>query len=615
MKKTTNLFLVIVLSVLLIPVSSASTIYIKADNGTSDRDNNSNYLGLMLDEAPEGLSGYSLEISVSDPSVATITGVSFPSWAELNSTTKIPAGSCVISAIDLENEVRPGTKDIPLADVMITGAQRGSADIAITVTRMDDHSGGHISPVVQSAEIAVENNCIQFTVLPAVIEDDDPVHPNQEVDDTESDPNDGVIDTSSIQLPQLQFDTTKDKVVVDCELSPASMTTIDEKEYLIPSGSIIYHDGSGTTTVFDSSGMQLFSSEDSQATEVWTPEGLKPATHVHEVPSGSFVDNQGNTIFVIHDRQVILVIIDEGFTSGSSIESYTKSAPPDWPPNYVEGIEYNPTVDLRKYSTNWTIPNVPSDTEFSTVNCMWNGLHRTTLYSAVIQPVVSWNEDGDQFFKGRVWQATNFSYIKSSAITTRPGNEVGGNLTWDEELEYWKIVLRNYDNPDVTSLYSNVVPNTECQAALMIEGQRSCYSENLFGYVIFHNSYLQSMTGEDITPPVESINVYITDERGWLSKCPGLDIYTRRWPDAVLFRTGNSHPVPIPGWANPPTDPDSDYFTEDLNGNGQLDLNDVVVYFNNIAWIDGNEPIDCFDYNKNARIDLNDIVVLFQEMI
>jgi len=245
---------------------------------------------------------------------------------------------------------------------------------------------------------------------------------------------------------------------------------------------------------------------------------------------------------------------------------------------------------------------------------MWNGLHRTTSYQGVIQPVVTWNENGDEFFKGRVWQVTNSSVVKSSPISTRTGHEIRGTLTWDEEMEYWKVVLWDLDNYEAASLFSNIVPNTDCQVALMLEGKATCNSSYIFGYVIFKDVALQSVTGQDITPSVELIDVYIADHWAIPTKLPWLDIYANDWPNSVLFRTGNSVTVPLPGLVNPPTDPDSDYFIEDLNANERKDFDDVYLYFYNIEWIEVNEPIDCFDYNKNTRIDFDDLYLLFIEI-
>jgi len=72
--------------------------------------------------------------------------------------------------------------------------------------------------------------------------------------------------------------------------------------------------------------------------------------------------------------------------------------------------------------------------------------------------------------------------------------------------------------------------------------------------------------------------------------------------------------VPLPGFTNAPTDPDSDCLYEDLNANARKDFNDVVVMFNQMQWIAANEPVNAFDFNANGRIDFNDIVKLFGEI-
>ncbi|NLX50026.1 MAG: hypothetical protein GXY82_09215, partial [Methanospirillum sp.] len=45
-----------------------------------------------------------------------------------------------------------------------------------------------------------------------------------------------------------------------------------------------------------------------------------------------------------------------------------------------------------------------------------------------------------------------------------------------------------------------------------------------------------------------------------------------------------------------------------VNGNSRPDFADVVLYFNQMAWIGENEPISAFEYNGNGRIDFADVV-------
>jgi len=72
--------------------------------------------------------------------------------------------------------------------------------------------------------------------------------------------------------------------------------------------------------------------------------------------------------------------------------------------------------------------------------------------------------------------------------------------------------------------------------------------------------------------------------------------------------------TPVPPSEKVPRDLNNDGLYEDINGNGALDFNDVVTFFNQMDWIAKNEPPAAFDFNKNSRIDFSDIVVLFNEI-
>jgi PKD repeat protein len=75
--------------------------------------------------------------------------------------------------------------------------------------------------------------------------------------------------------------------------------------------------------------------------------------------------------------------------------------------------------------------------------------------------------------------------------------------------------------------------------------------------------------------------------------------------------TGGINVLPLPGFSNPPTDPDGDGLYDDLNANGFADWDDAVVLFWNTDWIQDNEPVASFDFNHNGIIDWDDAVVLF----
>ena len=73
-------------------------------------------------------------------------------------------------------------------------------------------------------------------------------------------------------------------------------------------------------------------------------------------------------------------------------------------------------------------------------------------------------------------------------------------------------------------------------------------------------------------------------------------------------------PARVPGGSGLPTDTNTDGKYDDINGNDRRDFADVVLYFNQMAWIATNEPVAAFDYNANTRIDFADVVWLFNHL-
>ncbi|HOW34679.1 MAG TPA: 6-bladed beta-propeller, partial [Methanoregulaceae archaeon] len=62
------------------------------------------------------------------------------------------------------------------------------------------------------------------------------------------------------------------------------------------------------------------------------------------------------------------------------------------------------------------------------------------------------------------------------------------------------------------------------------------------------------------------------------------------------------------------TDPDLDGYYEDLNGNGRLEFDDIMVYFFSMEWMMENPPFNHFDYNANGRVEFDDLYALFMEI-
>ncbi len=84
---------------LMIGISSADSYRISVIPG-----NQSCYVGdtleyqVILDDATLGLAGYEITVSLTNPSVAAITGVTFPAWAQMYLNTSVPAQSVTLTA-------------------------------------------------------------------------------------------------------------------------------------------------------------------------------------------------------------------------------------------------------------------------------------------------------------------------------------------------------------------------------------------------------------------------------------------------------------------------------------------------------------------------------------
>jgi TolB protein len=85
-------------------------------------------------------------------------------------------------------------------------------------------------------------------------------------------------------------------------------------------------------------------------------------------------------------------------------------------------------------------------------------------------------------------------------------------------------------------------------------------------------------------------------------------------PNIFVYTILDRPIIPVIGQARMPTDPDQDTLYEDLDGDGRKSFNDVVLFFEKMEWIAGNEPLAPFDMNGNGRIDFDDVVRVFLEL-
>ena len=108
---------------------------------------------LILDEAPDGLAGYGVNISF-DPGIVKIVKVDFPSWALLKIAKGIDEDNeLLLIATDPKNNVRSGAKNIELATITIEGLNKGST--YLHREKFDDHKEQHMTLTLSDGSFTV----------------------------------------------------------------------------------------------------------------------------------------------------------------------------------------------------------------------------------------------------------------------------------------------------------------------------------------------------------------------------------------------------------------------------------------------------------------------------
>lgn len=100
----------------------------------------------------------------------------------------------------------------------------------------------------------------------------------------------------------------------------------------IPVGSTIIHLPDGSTNIIGPDGMSVISVKSSEVGLIPTPEGMAQATHVYEVPSGSFVHGASPNTIEIYDADGKLILTDIDQTRQAGLEAIQTSLPDfsDW---------------------------------------------------------------------------------------------------------------------------------------------------------------------------------------------------------------------------------------------------------------------------------------------
>ncbi|MFD1634038.1 hypothetical protein ACOZ4L_14490 [Haloplanus ruber] len=117
-------------------------------------------VGVVLTNAPNGLAGYYLDITVENPEVAQIEGASYPEQFALTTSPSVgdDGATATLEAADMEGQIDPGATDVTLAAVEISGVAAGETTITVTPSQFDDDDGNAFQPATAAGTVTVDGS-------------------------------------------------------------------------------------------------------------------------------------------------------------------------------------------------------------------------------------------------------------------------------------------------------------------------------------------------------------------------------------------------------------------------------------------------------------------------
>lgn len=112
---------------------------------------------LVLREAPSGLAGFEVTVSVADEHVASIEGATYPDTLAMTERpmVSVDGRSITLEAVDLEDEITAGAADVTLATIEVSGTEAGTTAVRVTDARLDADGGAPIAAEPTAGTITV----------------------------------------------------------------------------------------------------------------------------------------------------------------------------------------------------------------------------------------------------------------------------------------------------------------------------------------------------------------------------------------------------------------------------------------------------------------------------
>jgi PKD repeat protein len=623
-KRITGTLIMLAIATLIIPVSAFT---FSAGDATVNGIGSTATVNLVLDEAPTGLAGFNVTVSLADPGVAEIMSVSYPAWVSQYDNSSLPADTVWIKTVDMgagENgTIAPGAVNIPMGTLTLRGDAAGTTAVTVTINQMSDDLGSNMFPSIVPGSFTVNippvaqfdanqtSGNAPLTVLFTDQSTGSPTSWSWSFGDggtsTEQDPvytytsagtytvtltatNAGGSD-SEVKTGFISVNALPGAPVAAFTATPTSGTSPLAVQFTDQST------GSPTSWAWDF-GDGNTSTVQSPA-HTYSASGTYTVNLVASNAGGS--DGEQKTGYIrVYDAGAIVLIITPQTANVpvGSVQTYTFTVN-----SLMDGLSgSNVTVALSD-------PSIGEITSLSLP--AWAVLNDTTPLPA--DEVAFGGVDLGQQVQN---ETTN---VPLGTITVRA--DTGGVTTLvvavpgldddhgfpipivvsNAELTTYQAVVANFTADITTSNVPFTVTFTDLSTGDPAPTSRA-WDFDGDGST---DSTVMNPTHEYTVPGRYNVSLTATGPYNQ-------DTMTRTY---YIVATRNVEP--FPGHILVPTDPDFDGLYEDTNGNGIMDFDDVVVFYKNMAWVRNNTAVGIapYDFNGNGLIDYDDVVQLFLEVV
>jgi len=576
----------------LIRVSDKPIISVVPVSGSVNVGESTTY-AIQLDSAPNGLSGYNLYVTLTDGTKADITNVAYDStWARYTVDPTVPADSVRIGAVDANQKIYPGTTGpYTLATITVKGVAVGSSAITLSGLTMDDDAGNAIDAVLNPGTITVGSYggpTAAFTSdvtsgnAPLTVTFDSSASSGS-ITTYQWDFGDGA--TSTAANPTHQY------TVIGSYNVKLTVSGLGGSNTLLKNAYITVGDGVAPTVTMITDKTTgnypltvAFSATTSGnvASYQWdfgdgAHSTLAAPSHTYTYP-GTFTAKVTVT-----------------GTGGSASDTTTITATQDAP---VAGIVANPESGTAQLQVQFTDASTGSISSYN-----WS--FGDGAYSDEQNPVHTFTSAGIFDVTHTVTGPGGVSSPATKTITvTGLGVDFASNVTSGVASAEHALAV------SFTSSVTGVTTGSTTYQWDFGDGQTSTEQNPIHTYYGHLKSFTVTLT---IQNGADAASV---TKPAYITTTPYVEAFPKDYNTDGSIKTY---------YTNVPTDTNGDYVYEDVNGNGRVDYDDVVAFFNAFenpsvggAWLATNTDVDNaydYDYSGNGSLGFEDITSLYDKIL